>query len=49
MQRAGNLDEKRPLNQIAGPNTLVTSRRPDDLPAFSRELLRALAGLPVAT
>jgi protease I len=32
----------------AGPNILVTSRKPDDLPAFNRELLRALAGLPVA-
>ena len=27
----------------SGPNTLVTSRKPDDLPAFNRELLSALA------
>lgn len=27
----------------SGPNTLVTSRKPDDLPAFNREMLSALA------
>jgi protease I len=27
-----------------GPNTLVSSRNPDDLPAFCRETVRALAG-----
>ncbi len=27
-----------------GPNTLITSRRPDDLPAFCRELVRVAAG-----
>jgi deglycase len=27
----------------AGPNTLVTSRKPDDLPAFCRTLLQVVA------
>ena len=27
-----------------GPNTLVSSRKPDDLPAFCRETVKALAG-----
>ncbi|MGW4379788.1 type 1 glutamine amidotransferase domain-containing protein [Kitasatospora sp. NPDC004531] len=29
-----------------GPNTLVSSRRPDDLPAFDRALVAAFAGRP---
>jgi protease I len=28
----------------AGPNSLVTSRKPDDLPAFCREMVRMFAG-----
>jgi protease I len=28
---------------VEGPNILITSRQPDDLEAFSRELMRALA------
>jgi deglycase len=31
-----------------GPNTLVTSRSPDDLPAFCRQMLGALAWVPVS-
>ena len=32
-----------------GPNTLVTSRKPDDLPAFCREMLGRFAGAPVSS
>ncbi len=31
----------------AGPNTLVSSRKPDDLPAFNRALIDAAAGVRV--
>lgn len=27
-----------------GPNTIVSSRKPDDLPAFEREMISAFAG-----
>ena len=27
-----------------GPNTLVTSRKPDDLPAFCEQMVKAFAG-----
>ncbi|MFG2693010.1 type 1 glutamine amidotransferase domain-containing protein [Kitasatospora sp. NPDC051984] len=33
---------------VDGPNTLVSSRRPDDLPAFERALVDAFAGRPAA-
>lgn len=38
------VDEEVVVDADGGPGTLITSRKPDDLPAFSRTLLEALAG-----
>lgn len=38
------VDEEVVVDTEGGPGTLITSRKPDDLPAFSRQLLATLGG-----
>lgn len=38
------VDEEVVVDTEGGPGTLITSRNPDDVPAFSRQLIEALAG-----
>lgn len=38
------VDEEVVVDVDGGPGTLITSRKPDDIPAFNRQLLEALRG-----